>query len=553
MNYELELHLHFQEQCPTTTSIEELAHIWKCSTRYAKTIVNRLAADRVLTWEVFRGRGKKPLLTLIRSKNDAIYNVFDELWNSEKFDKAYELLMNHQLLNHPIGEEWLMNRYGIQQLHSNKHMFRQPFSKVDVNFDPLYALSRHDFHFAEQLHETLFTFHDETNTVEPNLLFDFETKDFQTWRFILRKGVYFHNHELVTAIDVKRTLQRATLYTNEIFTYKQIEILNDYELIISLNKAFSLFTHYLASYRTAILPKNHQQGKIGCGAFMFHSNTEEKLQLEVFPNYFKARPWIDGIEILYTKNISSFAVSPRPFESSVPYTEMIFEENGADYISLNGKTGPLVNSEFRETIYSLIESADYVVHEWGEIEANSWLYKNINTQVNTKPLIPAKQFPTLTIGVQQIREGVNHEREALILQDALANYGIRSTIQILDFKTTYEDITHQFDLFVGGFALGRDVILSLIGIYKSPQNTILGMLPAKEQLIVHKLIESIYVSNDVETIMNILNQIETILQELYCLKFLNHRTHKQYIRNDVHYKRIQFDSHGRIDYKRIYA
>jgi len=553
MNYELELHTHFQEHSPTTTSIEELADIWNCSTRYAKTIINRLASNNVIQWEVFRGRGKKPKLTLLRSKNEAIYEVFDELWNQEKFDKAYELLKEHQLLNHPLAEEWLLNRYGIQQLQTNKYIFRQPYSKVDVNFDPLYFLSRHDFHFAEQIHETLFIYNEESKKVETNMLFAYETEDFQTWRFILRKDILFHNHEPVKASDIKRSLERAAIFTNEMFTYMEIIIIDDYELTITLNKPFSLFTNCLASYRTAILPKDHKQGTIGCGAFKFVSNTDEKLQLDVFSHYFKQRPWIDGIEILYTRNMSSFAVASKPFDDTIPFTEMVFEENGADYVSLNGKTGPLSNPALRETIYSLIKAEDYVMHEWREIEANSWHYGEKLTKVHASTLIPPDQFPTLTIGVQQIREGVNHEREALILQTAIANYGIKSTIHIVDFKTTNEDISQQFDLFVGGYAVGRDVILSLIGVYMSPQNTVLGMLSEQEQQLCLDLFEETYSSDDHELMMNHLNQIETILLKTYSLKFLTHRTHWQYVRKDVNYKRIQFDSHGRIDYKGIYA
>ncbi|HWL24690.1 MAG TPA: ABC transporter substrate-binding protein [Ureibacillus sp.] len=553
MYYELELHTHFQEQTPTNTSIEELASIWQCSTRYAKTIINRLADNQVIKWEVFQGRGKKPLLTLLRSKHDAIYDVFDQLWCQEKFDRAYELLMNYQLLNHPLGEEWLMNRYGIQQVKNNKHIFRQPFHKVEVNFDPLYALSRHDFHFAEQLHETLFIFNEVTKKAEVNLLFDYETEDFQTWRLILRKGVFFHNLEPLTSADVKRSLERAIFYTNKFFTYKSIDIVNDYELLIQLTKPSSLFTNCLAANRTAILPKYHQHGKIGCGAFKYCNNTNEKLQLETFQNYFKQRPWIDTIEILYTQNVSSFTVSPVPYESTIPSKEMIYEENGADYILLNGKSGALSHSAFRETIYSLIDSVRFTVNEWGEIEANSWLIRQQFTKVQAQTLIPAEQFPTLTIGVQQIREGVNHEREAIILKAILAEYGIHSEMNIVDFNTTSDDITQQFDLFVGGAALGRDIIFSLIWIYTMPQNTILGKLPYAERQHVNGLIDKINISNDPEKMMEYLIDIETILQETFCLKFLNHRTHRQYVREDSHYKQIQFDSHGRIDYKRIYA
>lgn len=552
MHYELALYSHFPEQQPTSTSIEELAAIWSCSTRYAKTIIQRLASGEAVTWEAFRGRGKKPILTLNRAKLEAIHHVFDSLWQQEHFHEAYTLLMTHQLLHHPAAEKWLMDRYGVQQLPSNEHIFRQPFYKVVVNFDPLTGLSRHDRHFTKQLHETLFSYNPTAKKAEANLLFHYETENNRTWRFIVRKGVYFHNNQQLTAHDIKWSLERAASFTDPFFTYEKIDVLHDYELVITLTKAYSLLPRCLASYRTAILPRFQDHGKIGCGPFMYVKETNEKLQLQVFPTYFKQRPWIDGIEILYTDSEAGFGISLTPFHEAVPSTELVFNEDGADFISLSMRAGPLADPLYRETIYALIDEHAYLVTERGEIPAYSWQYGRIVKTTAAKARIPADQFPPLKIGFQQIRDGVNHEREARIFQKALENYGIESTLELVDFRLPFADVSSCYDVFIGGYALGPDVLLSLIALYTGDSTTILNMATEELQEMIQDHCEEAAHQDQATNMMDSMYHIETKLRDAYCLKLLNHRSHRQYIRHTLHYRNIQFDSHGRIDYTRIF-
>lgn len=552
MHYELALYSHFPEQQPTYTSIEELAAIWSCSTRYAKTIIQRLANEKAVSWEAFRGRGKKPILTLKRTKLEAIHHVFDSLWQQEHFHEAYTLLMSQQLLHHPVAEKWLMDRYGVQQLPTNEHIFRQPFYKVDVNFDPLNGLSRHDRHFANQLHETLFSYNPASKTAEANLLFHYETEDNRTWRFIVRKGVYFHNNQQLTAHDIKWSLERAASFTDSFFTYEQIDVLHDYECIITLTKAFSLLPRCLASYRTAILPRFQEQGKIGCGPFQFVKETDEKLRLNVFPNYYKQRPWIDGIEILYTDSDAGFGISFTPFHEATPSTELVFNEDGADFISLNMRTGPLADPLYRETIYALIDEHEYIIKERREIPAYSWEYGKILKTKAAKVRIPAEQFPPLKIGFQQIRNGVNHEREAHIFQKALENYGIESTLELVDLRLPLTDVSSRYDAFVGGYALGPDVLLALIALYTGSSTTILDMATDELQEMITELSDKAAHLDETNEMIDSIRSIEAELRNAYCLKLLNHRSHCQYIRRNLHYENIQFDSEGRIDYKGIW-
>ena len=76
MHYQLRLFDFYKEHVRTETSVEELAQIWQCSTRYAKTIVKKLQQQQIIKWEVMKGRGKKPFITILQLKEQCIVNIF---------------------------------------------------------------------------------------------------------------------------------------------------------------------------------------------------------------------------------------------------------------------------------------------------------------------------------------------------------------------------------------------------------------------------------------------------------------------------------------------
>ena len=191
MHYQLRLFDFFHENIRKETSIEELAHIWQCSTRYAKTIIKKLQHEQIVKWETTKGRGKKPFITMIRSKEDCIIRLFTSYWEKHKFEDAYAFIGEYDMLNHPTIQKWLQ------------------------------ALSNWDAHLIKQIHEPLFKENEQNGEIETNLLFTFETNDYRTWRFILRKGVYFHNLKPVQAIDIQFSLERLAQFAKPYFDYEK--------------------------------------------------------------------------------------------------------------------------------------------------------------------------------------------------------------------------------------------------------------------------------------------------------------------------------------------
>jgi len=552
MHYEVTLFQFFQPHIRQETSIEQLATIWQCSSRYAKTIVQKLQQTQTIRWETSRGRGKKPYLTLLKTKQECVFELFKQYWDKEQYEAGYALLGEHELLNDLKIQDWLLHQYGIHQTKNAEQIFRYPFYDVNLTFDPTEALSRHDAHFIKQLHEPLFKENELTGEIEGNLLFHYETTDYQRWRFILRKGILFHNLKPLKASDVKYSLERIESLAKPYFDIVGIEIINDYELVFMLSKPFAILSDILTSFRTVVLPENQPDGKIGCGPFMLVEHSNKRLFLKTFERYFHTRPYIDGIEMIYTDQLTDFGISYIPYPNEIPQKKVTIQDIGASYIVLNCNAGPLQQKDLRETIYALIDPVQFVVGN-NEMIASSWIpNKEVNTKFDAKTKSPPIHFPTLIIGYQQIRPDANYLDKALILQRQLEAYGISSELQSIDLQKTVDEINDNVDIYIGGVTIGKQKNVSLLNTYYSKPKVFFVLLDEENKKWLSKRLEQIFSNEKSDASLQTFQQIEHHLQSIYCLKFLTHRRYHRYIREDSIYEGLEFNDNGHIEYKKLY-
>ncbi|MGN7479086.1 ABC transporter substrate-binding protein [Solibacillus silvestris] len=545
MLYELTLYKHFEQNSKTKTTIEELATIWQCSTRHAKNQIQLLDKCGVVHWETLRGRGKKPSITLLRNKIDVLVDVMQKLWAKGKYEETMRLAEQLSLLTHPQIRQWLNVRFGLQVEH-NLHIFKQPMYFVELCLDPLRALSRHDMHIIEQIHESLFIIGEDGQPKE-NLVFHSSTKDFQHWQFILRKGILFHNLQEVTAADVVVSLRKAAPFYKLSFEFEKLAEIDRYEIHVTLNKPFTLLPHFLASARFAIMPLDRKEN-IGCGPFSLLEHNDERMKLQTFPQYFKARPWIDLVEIVYTDHFQNEWIRYEPFPAHIPSLKIINQEIGAEYVALNSHSPVLADERTRAAIWHAITPEQFIEEHSNEIVAYSWLLNGEQLIFKQAEPIPIS-IPPLVIGYQQIRKGVNHEREALILQRQLSEAGIQASLKCINFNEPHNKLNEEIDLFVGGIALGKNILLSLLSIYLSEPSILLSFLSTDDKKAVLQKLQSLseqYVKLDA------FKEIEIYMQSTYNLKFLSHRQHNFYIREGTPYKHVQFDHNGRLDYRSMY-
>ena len=196
--------------------------------------------------------------------------------------------------------------------------------------DPPGAESSEDWWSAGMILYNLLYFYDKDGNFYPDLAADLPeiSEDGLVYTIPLRQGVLFHNGREMVADDVKFTLERQLWpevyswgknYMANIVGYDEvidgtskelsgIEIVDDYTLQITLEKAQAVFPALLSMSMNAIIP--HQEtldaGEewgysvvIGTGPFRFVEwMAGEKTVYERHPDYFKeGKPYLDGIEL----------------------------------------------------------------------------------------------------------------------------------------------------------------------------------------------------------------------------------------------------------------
>lgn len=545
MNSELMLFTRFLSMEKTQTSIKELAVIWQCTERHAKTKIQALQQEQKVIWETQQGRGKKPYITLLRDKIDVLIEVMQELWQKNKYEEATELAKDFELLQHPKVQEWLTVQFGLKQIN-NEHVYRQPMNYVELCLDPLNSLSRHDTHMIEQIHESLYRIDENGNAVK-NLLFDAVTGDYCEWTFILRKGIYFHHLQEMQAKDVVVSLRQAAGTYNHSFEIEVLHAVNDYEVYVRLNHPFVLLPHFLASTRFSILPENREP-LIGCGPFFITEHSESMLTLQTFTHYFKERPWIDRVEIVYQNDFTFDSIRYAPFTDDIPSRKLVNKELGGEYIAINSNSDQLQSLESRAYLWHMIDPALYVYETRYEEVAKGWMRRQVAFKMPEYDEAPHFSRP-LRIGYQQIREGVSHLYKAEILQKQLKNIGIDSTFVCINFKEKNWSLVETLDLFIGGLVISENKWLSLIYTYLAEPKIFLRFLTEDARRSVHQQIQHVSENplND-----QLFDPVEQFLQENATLKFLTHRQQIYYIREDSAYKHLRVDNNGRINYRKMY-
>ncbi|MBW2605214.1 MAG: polyamine ABC transporter substrate-binding protein [Deltaproteobacteria bacterium] len=196
--------------------------------------------------------------------------------------------------------------------------------------DPHFAAATHDRSVVDMLFNGLVRYKPgNSSSIEPDLAESFpmsEIKDGrQIWTFNLRKGVMFHpgpktgTYEL-TADDVVYSLQKSadpnrSAYAGE-YTGMTFEKSDKYTIRIILEKPLSttLFLPKVANYAGGFIVSKKaveamgddffKAHPVGTGPFMFGGYTSgKKIRINTNKLYFRGRPFLDAVEILFMPDI----------------------------------------------------------------------------------------------------------------------------------------------------------------------------------------------------------------------------------------------------------
>jgi len=197
---------------------------------------------------------------------------------------------------------------------------------------PIKIRSPQTFPVSMQIFEGLFDV-DGDGKVIPRIIESWETKDYQTWIFHVRKGVYFHRSPLfvnntreVTAADVAYSLTRfcaADSYSSfllmdylkgardynqgKVDSVEGLKIIDPHTLRVELEKPVPFFINNISTPVLSVFPKEAEKKEyaekvglsmaVGTGPYVFSSMTETEVVLEKNDEYWdkQNKPELDRI------------------------------------------------------------------------------------------------------------------------------------------------------------------------------------------------------------------------------------------------------------------
>ncbi|MEK5038433.1 ABC transporter substrate-binding protein [Sporosarcina sp. FSL K6-3457] len=563
-----ELTRHFIKNRETETTIAQLSVLLNCSERHSKTVMKYLHEQGHIRWVVQKGRGKKPKITVLQSNDELQLTEAKHNIQQGHYKDAFQIIQQFDSHEQADFQRWFEEYLGLSQentMELGNDVLRYPFYETSLIMDPPYLLSRHDAHMVQQIFDRLVEYDSVSQQLLPRIAHHWESTDGQQWIFYLRKGVRFHHGRELTSDDVKATFQRFPVHDLITQNLKQIDTPSKNVIIFHLKNPNFLFPRYLSNKKASIIPiemiekdENFRLHPVGCGPFQLVRHDEDIVRLDVFPDYYGNRPWLDRVEIIKTP-FTIHDESKHPLLLNAPdasWREIRVQEEGADYITFNcRKNGPMQDERFRRFIYSIVNRADFCLRAGNEkvaysfVTDRSMILKNREHQPSTE-YIPLDGV--VKIAAQQIRKDANHEREAFILQQQLAEHGIVSIVELIQLHELNDSLFNHYDLFVGGIALGEDRLLSALTASQSSSSMIYPFLTDEMRKIVDQQITIIKESRTDTTRWETYFQLESYLTTNHSLLFLTHRSHTIYEPGNSPYENIRLDRNGRIDYRKVW-
>ncbi|MDX8044405.1 ABC transporter substrate-binding protein [Gracilibacillus sp. S3-1-1] len=462
-----------------------IADLLSCSYRNAKIIIRKLEEENWIIWKSGKGRGNYSTIKLLKNVEALVVNEAKRMITPTSIDESIQLLKKYQI-NDSIQREfidWIFHTYLSEQADIKENRISRlhfPSYRSLPILDPAFVCRRSENHLMRHLFSTLITFNQETNEFLPHLAHYWEHNDDCTnWIFYLQKGVRFHHGKEMTAEDVRysfnRHLTNRSPYRWIVQDIKRITVKHEYMVEFLFSKPSPFFLHVASSLGGSIVPKDNAGTKnmpIGTGPYKVSENTEDKLMINVFNDYFLRRPYLDEIIIYFfpqlydnaavlnnfsgpeEMNFYHYPYQGREMHNFEKYTVL---DRGSKLLSLNMKQGIIANNRLlRKAIYHLL-SPEKMIQDLGgtrEKQASHLLEK-----FEEGPLARSK-----TVGRKALSEsgyngetltlisynGAGNEIDARWIQQELLKEGITVQIKFYIYEQLYTlALDEQADLLLG--------------------------------------------------------------------------------------------------------
>ncbi|MDE5413391.1 ABC transporter substrate-binding protein [Alkalihalobacterium chitinilyticum] len=570
-------------------TIEELAEILHCTPRYVKRLIKEMKSNGWLEWEVSYGRGKRPTLTFLKSKDAVTFEVSKLHIETGAYKEGLQLLHTLNSFYQQKLNEWIQEQFGyIEHRNSEEQLdiLRYPFYHAIHHLDPAHLKSIHENHLADHIFDTLLTFNPRSSAVEPHLAHHWEVDDTgKVWTFYLRKGVLFQHGRELTADDVKATFERLieTPFHNKwmIRHIKEIRLIKKYVVQFILDRPEYLFPNALCNKQLSIIPmevynENPEQFTklpIGSGPFKLTKHDDSMLRLDAHSSYFQGRPHLDRVEIITLLQMNE--QEHHPFfhyfnqvtdkDQPMAWKEIEHPEEGATYLSFNlFKSGVHQNKKIREAIRCSINRDQMCRDLLGEryFPADSQLI-HITENTYNNPYDPAKAKRLLkeagyngekiTLYATQLRKNAHLKKEALWLKDHLENSGLVVEVHVVPIdELIRKETLAEADIILAGMALGMDIQYSLLRFFQLPGSFIKALLGPELSMTFQKELVHIQHEPNSLTRYQLLIDLEQLLKDEITYIPLFHRSHHVQVNQASPLSGVTLESYGKVSYKKLW-
>ncbi|WP_458126616.1 ABC transporter substrate-binding protein [Paenibacillus sp. Z3-2] len=583
------LHRHYGHHTEHELTLADLAELLDCTHRNTLTIVKKMVAHDWIHWVSQRGRGRRSSLTLLVPADQIAAEYMMQAMNRRELQEAAEQVsaFSSSTTMQDHLNQWLLGYSGhhTEAGTNNERIdtLRLPLRQQLHALDPLYINLLAESFVTSHVFDGLVQ-RGEQDEILPCLAHTWDiSEDRQTWIFYLRKGITFHNGQMLTAHDIVHTFERLqsterrTLYSDVSKQILSIEAVDPLTVCFQLKDPHELFLSFLTTSRAAIVPspgKNEQKIKhagdvhgmqkpVGTGPFKVTAWDDHLCRLEAFSSYFQGRAHMDRVDILQIP-WSATTKWDDSQDIETPFIHLVHNPSsseGADWTQISAgvmvhklltcntqKTGPLNDPEVRAHLQSCLAGMYRDDGHADESEVVAPDSDAVNTgMVHPQEFRDITKRLTLTSPVSlHIATIPQYRRDAQHLASILEKCGFSCTVRTATMEQFKGNLRLESDLILFSLIRDRDEELRRYDLY----STLSEHLEDSARMTIHEILQIIVASPIAADRTSELDRIEQFLIDQNLLFHLSEKPVETAYLPSV--RGLSFNSQGWVNLRHIW-
>lgn len=286
---------HFNGQTHDTT-LQEIAEILHCSRRHVRSLLAAMQQQKWIAWQAESGRGKRSRLIFLSTELALKQQRAETLLEENRIEQLVQLVGDKNVVR-----QMLLSQIG-RSFRQGRHILRILYYRPFLHLLPGTPLRRSETHLARQIFNGLTRINEENGEIEADIAHHWQMLSPLHWRFFLRSTIRFHHGRELDMADIIQSLEN--LKTLPLFSHIQrITSPATHVLDIHLYSPDEWLPWLLGSVHALILPKewpslpDFTQMPSGTGPYSITHNSDSRLQIHAFDDYFGLRALIDEVNI----------------------------------------------------------------------------------------------------------------------------------------------------------------------------------------------------------------------------------------------------------------